>query len=1164
MENATASPDPEAASRRRSGRVVRAPEKFSPEPIYAAKRKRGEAGDDDDDDNDQDDLDDDDDAPAADDEDMSDATDGDDARQHPPRRPKTNAKPPARVRKPAVKKPKTNGVSLNHAANLPSRPKKPAALAGPAKSGEGDLYSDLFGAGLSVDSVAEAWREKYQQDDAAALKDLVNFVLRCCGCDLQVTEDDIRDPDNSEDRLTELQELYKEERISDYPLLSKARDSVTFRRRFSGFFVALIETLHETDILYKDQVLMENISRWIASMSTSSLRPFRHTASTAILSLVTGLVNVAGILDRRISGFEQQLAASQKGKSKAKSNASERDLAEANDFREQCDHLINDLLDITFAHRYRDVDPRIRMECVEALGHWILALPNVFMQPNHLRYLGWMLSDVVSSTRAEVLRQLHAILKDNAGQLGHFIERFQSRLVEMATKDVDVSVRVAAVRVVDILRNAGLLDPVQVDTIGRLVFDSEVRVRKAAAPFFDACVTDLIDSKAQDFGGIDNVQEVLPEGDDEDFDSPREEWLSIKSLAELLAAYDAAVEDEQGDPEAPELMTAIDVFQAATPATRIAVAAQALYEKMTIIEDWQLIAGYLLHDHTISAKGKSKAAARSQETLIKKAVAPDASEEAILLEVMTAAVTLALTQTHDADRSRKKTGRVDAAEAQDETALALAALVPRLLSKFGADPTTAKIILRMEHLLKPGVFQRLRQDTSRYETLLSEVTQQFSRHDDKTVLAEAAASLSHARQHEDLEELVDGKISVLWENNINALRNFDKTCDLSERGNLSEEHLQDLSGIMAKLASLASISDCVDIMEVDGRSSDSERPVIDILVNLIKRGTFTEITDRIEELEDDLVTYTIKAAQFFFMWKLRAIEKQIRVGSDIPDAEISQLHRLKKTFNDNLINTFSSRMIVDETRLFSTGSLCDLHVLFGSLNSWISASGQEAKYKKLKKLVDEIPSALTPELISIFDGAERSYARKAKKTLNGPGDDEDPVDDDIEDEDDVDDEDISKEQRYINEIRAEQAMCELAGKYILAMARKVLDNSGDYRGRIRTRLLRNGNRLGKNYQEVIAYLDERKREELLRGKKKTARPVRKAAVAEQAATPPEEPAPEGDILEDPFEDAEPEEGSREDLRRRELLVDDEDDDDNDNDDAEGPPHSPDVESVLGD
>lgn len=42
------------------------------------------------------------------------------------------------------------------------------------------------------------------------MTDLVNCVLLAAGCDEQVTEDDIRDPDNIQNRLSELQDLYQE------------------------------------------------------------------------------------------------------------------------------------------------------------------------------------------------------------------------------------------------------------------------------------------------------------------------------------------------------------------------------------------------------------------------------------------------------------------------------------------------------------------------------------------------------------------------------------------------------------------------------------------------------------------------------------------------------------------------------------------------------------------------------------------------------------------------------------------------------------------------------------------------------------------------------------------------------------------------------------------
>lgn len=128
MESATASPEPES-SRRRSGRVVRAPEKFSPEPVTAPKRKRH---DDDDEGNDDDDI--------LSDATMSDAADSDEERPRARPKKRTGASQGSRARKPAIKKPKTNGVAPSgHSASLPSRPKKSVRIATADRQAEG-LY----------------------------------------------------------------------------------------------------------------------------------------------------------------------------------------------------------------------------------------------------------------------------------------------------------------------------------------------------------------------------------------------------------------------------------------------------------------------------------------------------------------------------------------------------------------------------------------------------------------------------------------------------------------------------------------------------------------------------------------------------------------------------------------------------------------------------------------------------------------------------------------------------------------------------------------------------------------------------------------------------------------------------------------------------------------
>ncbi|OLN95415.1 Cohesin subunit psc3 [Colletotrichum chlorophyti] len=1180
MASATASPEPESSSRRRSGRVVRAPEKFSPEPVTAPKRKRGLENDEDDEGNEDDDI--------ESDATMSDAA-ADSADERPRARPKkrSSASQGNRVKKPATKKPKTNGVaSSGHSASLPSRPKKSVRIASVDKQGQG-LYADVFGSGLPSDEVADQWQTRYQANDALAVVELVNLVLQCSGCDLEITEDDIRDPDNCQARLTELQDLFQEacsftpsltacsripaanlsqEQVTEYPLISRAKNTKAFRDLLTGFFRGVVRSVHETDVLYNDATLMENLVRWIASMSTSSLRPFRHTATTVILSLVYGLIDVANTLDSRITAIEQQVSQAKRGKNKAKLAEMQRSLDEANNNRELCGHHIKDFFDTTFIHRYRDIDPRIRTECVEALGSWIIALPTVFMQPEYLRYLGWMLSDTVASTRQEVLRQLARIFKRDIQQLGHFIDRFRPRLIEIATKDTEISVRVAAISVINVLRDTGMLEPDEVDSIGKLIFDSDIRVRKAVVNFFVSCVEDSIEGKLEELGGQEALDEVFGDIEDDDYESPRSTWINIKCLAENLAAFDAQIEGEQQDPNSQGLAVAADVLQASVPDTRISLASQVLFEKVPYVKQWELLAGYLLYDHTVSSKSSARSKGISTETAFKRAVGPEGSEEAILLEVLASAVKMSMLQSAEIEKNKKKGGRLELTEAQEDTALELATAIPQLLNKFGADPATATIVLRMEHFLDLEVFQTLRQDSTKYEKLLDEISTQFNRHNDKRVVAEAAAALLHSRQYDELEELTDGKLAVLWENVINTLRSFDKICEISARGNLLGEDLTALSSVLMKISELARIADCTEVLEVEGRDRDSMSSAIEILVNIVNRGTFDQPNEELDDLEDEVTSFAIKGIQFYFMWKVRSFEKLIQSGAEIPDSVVDQLAVLRKRYDVGLIKTLSSRAVIDEIRMFATGALCDVHILFGLLRNWVDESRGNANYKKLAVLTHELEPKLLPELISIYDGVERSFAKRAKRTLNEPAEDEEPMDDDESDDEEDEDEGLTPEEKLAVELKSEKALCELAGKYVLAIHQKVLDQTGPHAGKLRKRLLRNQGRLGKNFSEVVAFLDTSKVREHIHGKKQGQRakmPSVKSAINKPTQSEEiivdNDDDEEEDALEEP--EVEPEEGSKEDLRRRELLEEEEEEELEEENPAN---NDADEDDVLGD
>lgn len=127
--SASATPEPDADSRRRSGRVVKLPAKYAPEPTNTAapKRKRGAQDGEEVDDEDVDS-----------DEDVSDEDDASDEEHPAPR----SRKAGGRSKKPSSKKPKINGaqpLGPAQVSRIPSRPKKTVRIEA------GEKGTGLFG-----------------------------------------------------------------------------------------------------------------------------------------------------------------------------------------------------------------------------------------------------------------------------------------------------------------------------------------------------------------------------------------------------------------------------------------------------------------------------------------------------------------------------------------------------------------------------------------------------------------------------------------------------------------------------------------------------------------------------------------------------------------------------------------------------------------------------------------------------------------------------------------------------------------------------------------------------------------------------------------------------------------------------------------------------------
>jgi cohesin complex subunit SA-1/2 len=881
----------------------------------------------------------------------------------------------------------------------------------------------------------------------------------------------------------------------------------------------------ESGVMYDDDgYLIATIHSWISSMSSSGSRPIRHTSALVALAVMTAVcvvakteLQVAADIQRQREGVEkhQRPNKARVADFKSREEASVQKTEFLND-------KLQDFFSTIYTHRYRDVDPKIRIECVEALGTWIVTLPTVFFEGQYLRYMGWMLSDTYGPMRHEVMKQLVEIMKspDNHGGMSHFIERFRPRIIEMACQDSEPDVRASAVDLAFLIKEAGFIEPDDIDAIGKLIYDSEPKVRKAVVGFFVDCVNELYDSKLEDLGDKEEVEEMLAVDDEEDLDSPRTGWIKLKSIAEMLSSYDADDQDEMPS----QLNTDSDFLNVSSNESRFSLAAQALYDKTPELKDWEMLAAYLLFDHSLSTKGKKT------DRALKGSFKPSEKEEIILLEILNAVVKVGLTKVNHEktkDRSKQRQANAELSEARETTARHLAGLIPKLLKKFGANPKTATVVLRLEHILNLGVFQELRQDSTAFAKLLDEISTQFKRHADRGVLSEAGAALLHARGYEELEEVTETRMQSLWEDTTNTLQKINRSGEISERGSFRDSVLEDLSHNLARIDKLASISNCVEPFET--ASNKDEVLPINILLDIVARGVFQEEDPERTILEDEVVLSAIRSSMFYFMWKVRALTESVSSGTAIDDFEIDTLRDWQDTFITNLVASLSSRATLDNVRRFATGTLLDLHILFSSLRPTASKARSTSANRHLQTLVKEIGPDVQPELTSIFELSEKHYAKKSKKKLVEPGDDEAPEDLESDDEDE-DGEDVTESERQAEALKAEQQLCELTGKLVLAILAKVIDVSPPLKGKLTARLRRNSTRLGSNFKEVVAYLDEpkAKKARVAKGKQADKGAKSKVVIEEE----------EEDEEEDPFEEIEVEEGGEEDLRRRELLDED--------------------------
>jgi cohesin complex subunit SA-1/2 len=628
--------------------------------------------------------------------------------------------------------------------------------------------------------------------------------------------------------------------------------------------------------------------------------------------------------------------------------------------------------------------------------------------------------------------------------------------------------------------------------------------------------------------------------------------------------------------------------------SRFSLATESLYDTVPELEDWEVLSGYLLYDHTTSASKKKKA---DPEAPFKEACKLDEKEEILLLEVLNTCVKLQLTRAVEASSDKKakatKAQKQVAQDVQEQAARHLALLIPRLLNKFGAVPEAASAVLRLEHVLNLEIFEELRQDLTTYSALLDDIKKQFVSHGQPRVLEEASLALLHAKSFEDLEEVTEGKLQALWEDTVNTLHALCKDRDLTSRGNLHDEILSGLSNAVLRICNLSRISDSTEHLEAlpivprsKSKRSQERDPAIKSIIALIERGLPTpDLEPETDAAEDELVLRAAQTATFYFMWKIGEFKKLIDSTGRIPFNSLELVSESRDGFVDLITSVLVARHGADELRLSLAEMLIDIFTLFDSLaNSQASRGKGQAQQPEVEgdedeevdkdaymALALEIPKKTQSLLLQILSATEKALAKRTKRKLEEIVDDE-PMDMDDEPESDDEDEpepqdESLQEAKLKQTILAEKRLCEFAGKLVLGIWGGVLDGKteGDIdpntkMGMVEQRLRRNAKHLGVQFKSLIDRIEEGKpgaaRKKRAAGK---AGSKGKAGGQAKAAAKSAEVVEVSDEEEDPIEDDEEElrreeEARRAEREREEMEIDD--------DIAET--GADEIESVLGD
>ncbi|XP_057964009.1 sister-chromatid cohesion protein 3 isoform X2 [Malania oleifera] len=369
--------------------------------------------------------------------------------------------------------------------------------------GDTSLIEVIKGDGKFIPQVVKLWVEQYETNPKPAMVELLMMLFEACGAKYHI-EGNFLDETDVDDVVVALVNLARKGEIEDYQS-SKKKEFKHFKDNLLSFWDNLVIECQNGPLF--DQALFEKCMDYIIALSCTPPRVYRQVASLMGLQLVTSFITVAKMLGAQRETTQRQLNAEKKKKTEGpRVESLNKRLSVTHEKITFIENMMRKIFTGLFVHRYRDIDPNIRISCIQSLGVWVLSYPSLFLQDLYLKYLGWTLNDKSAGVRKASILALQNLyeVNDNVPSLGLFTERFSNRMIELAD-DIDVSVAVCAIGLVkQLLRHQLLID----DDLGPLydlLIDDPPEVRRAiGALVYDHLIAQKFNSSQSHSKGDDS------------------------------------------------------------------------------------------------------------------------------------------------------------------------------------------------------------------------------------------------------------------------------------------------------------------------------------------------------------------------------------------------------------------------------------------------------------------------------------------------------------------------------------------------------------------------------------------------------------------------------------------------------------------------------------